>query len=182
MLNYADRQAIFSLFPLLRKELSASNVALGSIASVFLWVYAGLSPFAGYIGDRFRRRDVIIASLVLWSIVTFTTGLATSTLQLIILRALMGVSEACYMPTGLALIADYHPPSRRSTAVALHQNGVYIGIIVGGVWAGYLGDHVGWRSAFYSLGGLGIVLAVLLHFVLRDAPRQLPQDFETAAQ
>jgi MFS family permease len=170
-LNYADRQAIFSLFPLLRRELAASNIALGSMASVFLWVYAAVSPFAGYLGDRFRRRDVIIASLVLWSLVTTATGLATTAVGLIVLRGLMGVSEACYMPTGLALIADYHGPRRRSTAVALHQSGVYIGIIVGGVFAAYMGDHLGWRYAFYCLGGVGIALAIFLGFVLQDAPR-----------
>src|ERR1700691_6466431 len=89
-LNYADRQAIFSLFPLLRTELAASNIALGSMASVFLWVYAAISPFAGYLGDRFRRRDVIIASLILWSLVTAATGLATTAVGLIALRGLMG--------------------------------------------------------------------------------------------
>src|ERR1700682_355402 len=90
-LNYIDRQAVFSVFPLLRKELGASDVALGSMASVFLWVYACASPFAGYIGDLFRRRNVIIASLILWSLFTFATGLATTTFELIIFRGLMGV-------------------------------------------------------------------------------------------
>jgi predicted MFS family arabinose efflux permease len=170
VLNYADRQAIFSLFPLLRRDLAASDVALGSMASVFLWVYALVSPFAGYIGDRLRRSDVIIASLFLWSVVTIATGFATTSGELLMLRGLMGLSEACYMPAGLALIADYHGPHRRSTAIGIHQSGVYLGMVLGGVSAAYLGDHVGWRYAFYCLGGLGVLLGIFLSIVLDDVP------------
>jgi MFS transporter, Spinster family, sphingosine-1-phosphate transporter len=171
--NYVDRQAIYSVFPLLRSEIGASDLALGSMASVFLWVYGGISPLAGYLGDLFHRRTVILGSLILWSCVTFATGFATTSAGIIFLRGLMGISEACYMPAGLAMITDYHGPRHRAAAVALHQSGIYVGIIVGGVFAGYMGDHLGWRYAFYALGLLGVLLAIVLGLVLRDAPREV---------
>jgi MFS family permease len=171
MLNYVDRQAIFSLFPLLRKDLGMSNVSLGLVGTVFLWVYGGMSPFVGYLGDRFSRRNIIVGTLALWSLVTFATGFAKTSTEIIALRGLMGVSEACYMPAALALISDHHPPERRSTAVGLHQTGIYFGAAIGGTFAGYVAEHWGWRHAFHSLGAFGILFACFLWLSLRDAPR-----------
>jgi MFS family permease len=151
------------------------------MASVFLWVYGGVSPLAGYVGDLFQRRTIILGSLILWGLVTFATGLATTSAGIILLRGLMGISEACYMPAGLAMITDYHGPRHRATAVALHQSGIYLGTIVGGVFAGYMGDHLGWRYAFYSLGLLGVVLAVVLGLVLRDPPKEMVNPAEKQA-
>jgi MFS family permease len=145
MVNYLDRQVIFSIFPLLRRDLGMSEVALGLIASVFLWIYGGLSPFAGYLGDRFSRRNIIVLTLTLWSLVTFATGFVRTSGQLITLRGLIGVAEVAYMPAALALISDYHPAERRSTALGLHQTGIYFGASVSGVFAGYLAEHWGWR-------------------------------------
>ncbi len=171
MLNYIDRQAIFSLFPVLRKDLGMSNVALGLVGTVFLWVYGGMSPFGGYLGDRFSRRNIIVGTLALWSLVTFATGFAKTSVEIIALRGLMGVSEACYMPAALALISDHHPPERRSTAVGLHQTGIYFGAAIGGAFAGYVAEHWGWRHAFHSLGAFGILFACFLWLSLREAPR-----------
>jgi MFS transporter, Spinster family, sphingosine-1-phosphate transporter len=171
MLNYLDRQAIFSLFPLLRKDLRMSNLALGLVGSVFLWVYGGLSPFVGYLGDRFSRRNIIVATLALWSLVTFATGFARTSAEVIALRGLMGICEACYMPAALTLISDYQPPARRSTAVGLHQTGIYFGAAIGGSFAGYVAEHWGWRRAFHSLGAFGVLFACFLWASLREAPR-----------
>lgn len=171
MLNYLDRQAIFSLFPLLRKDLRMSNLALGLVGSVFLWVYGGLSPFVGYLGDRFNRRNIIVATLALWSLVTFATGFARTSAEIIALRGLMGVSEACYMPAALGLISDHVPPQRRSTAVGLHQTGIYFGAAIGGSFAGYVAEQWDWRHVFHSLGTFGVLFAVFLWMTLREAPR-----------
>jgi MFS transporter, Spinster family, sphingosine-1-phosphate transporter len=171
MLDYLDRQAIFSIFPLLRKDLGMSDVTLGLVGSVFLWVYGGLSPIAGYLGDRFNRRNIIVVTLTLWSLVTFATGLVRTSGELIVLRGVMGAAEVCYMPAALALISDYHPPERRATALGLHQTGIYFGAAVSGTFAGYLAEHWGWRQPFHCLGMFGALFAGLLLVVLRSAPK-----------
>ena len=113
---------------------------------LFKWVYACLSPVGGYVADRFSRRHVIAGSLFVWSAVTWWTGHVTTYDELLVARALMGISEAFYIPAALALIADYHAGPTRSRAVGLHQMGIYCGVIVGG-FGGYVADHPGARLA-----------------------------------
>lgn len=168
LLNYLDRQVIFSLFPLLRSDLHASNVELGLTSTVFLWVYGLLSPFAGYLADRFGRARVILVSLVVWSIVTWLTGMARNTHELLLARALMGISEACYLPAALALIVESHPERSRSLAAGVHQSGLYTGVIMGGAWGGWMGEHYGWRPVFTILGLFGVVYFVVLLLALRN--------------
>src|SRR5436190_11459296 len=125
----------------------------GAILATFKWVYAGLSPVGGYLADRYSRRHVIAGSLLVWSVVTWLTGHVTSYDQLLATRALMGVSEAFYIPAALALIADVHRGPTRSRAVGFHQMGIYLGVIVGG-FAGYAVDDPGlrWRWALVAYG------------------------------
>jgi MFS family permease len=170
-LNYMDRQVLFSVFPLLRGEMHLSDTQLGLLSSVFLWVYGLLSPVCGFAADRFGRRRVIIFSLLVWSLVTWATGHARNFTELIGARALMGISESCYIPAALALIADYHGERSRSLATGIHQSGLYAGIVLGGVGGGWLGERFGWRPAFSVFGGIGVVYMVLISIVLRrDRP------------
>ncbi len=171
VLNYVDRQAIFSVFPLLEAELNVSAVQLGLLTTVFAWVYGLISPFAGYVADRFGRVRMILLSLLVWSAVTWLTGHARNMGELLGSRALMGISEACYIPAALALIADYHRDRSRSLATGLHQSGLYIGIVIGGAAGGWLGQRFGWRYAFTLMGGIGIAYFVILKLVLRGAER-----------
>ena len=171
LLNYLDRQVIFAVFPLLRKELGISSVELGLLGTAFLWVYGLLSPLGGWLADRFSRRAVILLSLAVWSAVTWFTGHAHNYRELLMARALMGVSEACYLPAALALIADYHGEATRSRATGLHQSGLYAGIALGGIGGGWMGEHYGWRPAFSILGAAGLVYAFVLLDGLKDAPR-----------
>src|SRR5258708_39002694 len=97
-LNEVDRHAVYALFPLLENDLGMSKQQLGMLGSAFLWAYAIMGPQAGYIGDRFPRRFVIMLSLLLWSIVTGLNGFATSGNQLILLRVLLAITEALYVP------------------------------------------------------------------------------------
>lgn len=135
-------------------------------------MYALFSPLGGYAADRLSRRHVIAVSLMVWSAITWWTGSVDSFSELIASRALMGISEAIYIPAALALITDFHRGSTRSRAVGLHQMGIYAGIIVGG-FSGYAADDpaIGWRSAFAACGLLGIVYAVPLFFLLQNPPR-----------
>lgn len=170
-LNYIDRQVIFSLFPLVEKEFHLSGAELGLLNTVFLWIYGIASPFAGYLADRFGRVRVILVSLVIWSLITWATGHARSYGELIASRALMGLSEACYLPAALALIADHHGAKSRSLATGLHQSGIYAGIVIGGVGGGWMGEHFGWRSPFTLLGLAGVAYFIVLAWGLRRAVR-----------
>ena len=170
LLNYLDRQVIFSLFPLLERDLHASSFELGLISTVFLWTYGLLSPFGGYLADRWGRVRIILASLIVWSAATWFTGQAHSMSAMLLARGLMGVSEAFYLPAALALIADWHGPSSRSLATGIHQSGLYTGLILGGAWGGWMGEHSGWRPVFSILGCVGAIYFVILALVLRRIP------------
>ncbi len=174
LLNYLDRQVIFSMFPIVREELHLSDIQLGLIGSAFLWVYGLCSPFAGFVADRYGRRRVLIFSLVIWSAVTFATGLARNIEEMLVARALMGISEACYLPAALAMIADYHKEGTRSLATGLHFSGIYVGIVLGGVGGGWVAEHYGWRAAFTILGVAGVVYTPVLLAVLREEKSATP--------
>ena len=174
LLNYLDRQMLASMKFSVMRDLPdiALEAKWGAILALFKWVYAFLSPIGGYLADRYSRRHVIAGSLLVWSAVTWLTGHVGSYEQLMATRALMGISEAFYIPAALALIADFHTGHTRSRAVGLHQMGIYLGVIVGG-FAGYAADHpqLGWRFAFEICGVVGILYAFPLFVLLRNPPR-----------
>jgi predicted MFS family arabinose efflux permease len=172
LLNYLDRQVIFAVFPLLQSELRVSNVELGFLGTAFLWVYGLLSPFGGYVADRFGRRRVILLSLAVWSAITWLTGHSRSYGELLSARALMGISEACYLPAALAMIADFHGEKTRSRAIGLHQSGLYAGIALGGWGGGWMGERYGWRTAFTVLGVVGLSYALVLVPGLQERDRE----------
>jgi MFS family permease len=176
LLNYLDRQMLASMKFSVMQDIPDIGLEAnwGTILALFKWVYAGLSPIGGYLADRYSRRYVITGSLLVWSSVTWATGFATTYEELLWTRALMGISEAFYIPTALALISDYHPGGTRSRAVGLHQMGIYVGVIIGG-FGGYAADHpgLGWRWAFELCGLIGIVYAVPLFLMLRDTRSRL---------
>lgn len=183
LLNYLDRQLLASMKFSVMQDIPAIGLEArwGTVLALFKWVYACLSPVGGYLADRYSRRHVIAGSLLLWSIVTWATGQVTSYEGLLLTRAVMGVSEAFYIPAALALIADFHRGSTRSRAVGVHQMGIYAGVIVGG-FGGYAADapSLGWRWAFELCGLAGILYALPLFLVLRNPPR-LPGDRGEAA-
>lgn len=174
LLNYLDRQMMAAMkFSMMQDMPSISSEEhWGNLLAMFKWVYAGLSPLGGYIADRFSRRRVVGVSLLVWSAVTWATGHAHTYDQLLVVRALMGISEACYIPAALALIADFHLGSTRSRAVGIHQMAIYIGIIIGG-FSGYVADSpaFGWRWAFSAAGAVGVIYALPLMVFLKNPPR-----------
>ena len=170
--NYADRQAIFSVFPLLKTEMGLSDVQLGIVGSSFMWVYAGFGAIAGLIGDRLRRKTLIISGLIFWSLITVATALSTRYAHLVFFRALEGFGEAFYFPASMSMLSDYHGAETRSRAMSFHQSSVYAGTIAGGSLSGFMGQYYGWRSSFYLFGSLGVLLGIFLLLVLREPERQ----------
>lgn len=177
--NYADRQAIFAVFPKLQQEFGFDKVQLGLIGSAFMWVYAAGAPVAGMICDRFRRKDLILGGCLFWSFVTVTTGWCSKLWHFVTVRALEGFGETFYFPASMSLTSDYHGKTTRSKALAFHQSSVYIGTILGSWLGAWFAIHYGWRVGFYVFGGCGIILSIILYGVLRE-PRRGEAD-ETAA-
>ncbi|WP_085535186.1 MFS transporter [Massilibacteroides vaginae] len=168
-LNYIDRNMLTTMRSSIIDSIEMSDAQFGLLTSVFLWTYGFLSPFAGFIADKFNRSHVIISSLVIWSIVTWLTGHATTYNQLLISRALMGVSEAFYMPAALALIVDYHRGKTQSLATGINLTGVMIGSSLGFI-GGWIAEKYTWNLAFNGFGIIGVAFAVILFFFLKDAP------------
>ena len=169
--NYADRLAIFSVFPVLEKQYHFNKAELGLIGAVFAWVYALAAPLAGATGDRYARKWVILGGLYIWSLVTGLTALCTQVWQFVLVRGAEGLGETFYMPASMALISDYHAPETRSRAIGLHQTSIYAGTIFGGALAGWMGMRYGWQSPFWALGIAGIVLGVVVQRFIREPRR-----------
>ena len=168
-LNYLDRTMITTMRNSIEDGIPMSDAQFGLLTSVFLWVYGLLSPFAGFLADRFNRSKVILGSLLVWSIVTWLTAHATNFEQLLATRALMGISEACYIPAALALIVDYHRGPTRSLATGIHIAGIMVGSSLGFL-GGWIAEKHEWNLVFSIFGIIGIGYSVILFFVLHDAP------------
>jgi predicted MFS family arabinose efflux permease len=179
--NQADRQVIFSVFPLLQRELNLSNTQLGLLGSSFQWVYGLLVPVAGGLGDMLNRRSLIVAALAAWSLATVSSGLATGFGLLLALRALTGAGEAFYYPAATSIISDYHGQETRAFAMSVHQTSAYAGIVCSGALAGYIGQHYGWRMAFLAFGVAGLVIACLIRRAVRE-PRRGQADAVAAGE
>ena len=173
LLNYLDRQMLAAMKGSMMADVPdiGNKANWGLVLGSFKWVYAILSPLGGFLSDRVDRRKVICASLLVWSAVTWYMGHVRGFHELLAARALMGVSEAFYIPAALALITDFHQGATRSRAVGFHQMGIYVGVILGG-FAGYAADSpaFGWRTAFVWCGAVGVGYAVPLFLLLRNPP------------
>ena len=169
LLNYMDRQMLSTMKPSMMIDIAELRTAtnFGRLMAIFLWIYAFMSPLAGMIADRLNRKWLIVGSLFVWSAVTLAMGYAKTFDQLYWLRALMGVSEALYIPAGLSLIADYHQSKTRSLAIGIHMTGFYIGQALGGFGA-TIAERFSWQSAFHSFGIVGIVYSLVLMLFLKD--------------
>ncbi|MGC4235117.1 MAG: MFS transporter [Niabella sp.] len=169
-LNYLDRILIASMRDPIVKEFTLTDAQFGLLTSVFLWSYGLLSPFGGYLADKYSRKAVIIFSVAVWSAATVWTGWVSSFEEMVAARIVMGASEAFYIPAGLALITDYHRGKTRSLATGLHFSGLYAGLALGGI-GGYIAELWGWRSGFHVFGFFGCAYAILLLYLLKDKKR-----------
>ncbi|MEO5591363.1 MAG: MFS transporter [Chitinophagaceae bacterium] len=180
LLNYMDRQMLSTMKPSMQIDISELRSAtnFGYLMAIFLWIYGFMSPVSGIIADRFNRKWLIVGSLFVWSGVTFAMGYATTFNQLYWLRAVMGISEALYIPAGLSLIADFHSSKTRSLAVGIHMTGLYMGQALGGFGA-TIAANFSWQSSFHSFGIIGIVYSVILILFLRDKKPGLTENEES---
>lgn len=169
-LNYLDRLMLITMRLSVKEDIPMTDAQFGLLTTVFLIVYAILSPLGGFIADRLSCSRTIIFSLLVWSAITWLTAHATTFPQLLFSRALMGFSEACYLPAAAALIAKYHGNRTRSLANGIHLSGVMVGSGLGGL-GGIIAEHYDWTLAFELFGAIGVIYAVVLIALLRDPPR-----------
>lgn len=169
LLNYMDRQMLATMKPAMMIDIAELQTAanFGRLMAIFLWIYGFMSPISGMIADRFNRKWLIVGSLFVWSGVTFAMGFAKTFDQLYWLRALMGVSEALYIPAGLSLIADFHTSKTRSLAIGIHMTGLYMGQALGGFGAG-IAAQFSWNLTFQSFGVIGMVYSLVLILFLKE--------------
>lgn len=172
LLNYMDRQMLSTMQDAMKFDIVELQKAeaFGALMAVFLWIYGLVSPFAGVVADRVSRKKLVVGSLFVWSAVTYFMGYASDFTQLYWLRALMGVSEALYIPSALSLIADWHEGKSRSLAIGIHMTGLYVGQAVGGFGA-TIAATFSWHSTFYWFGIIGIAYSVVLALLLHDKPK-----------
>lgn len=172
LLNYMDRQMLSTMQDAMKLDIVELQKAeaFGALMAVFLWIYGIVSPFAGVVADRVSRKKLVVGSLFVWSAVTYLMGYASDFTQLYWLRALMGVSEALYIPSALSLIADWHEGKSRSLAIGIHMTGLYVGQAVGGFGA-TIAATFSWHSTFYWFGIIGIAYSVVLALLLYDKPK-----------
>jgi MFS family permease len=173
MLNYLDRVMITTMRGSIVAEIPMTEAQFGLLTAAFLWTYGILSPFAGFLADRYSRSRVIVISLFSWSLVTWLTAHATTYGELLATRMLMGLTEAAYIPAALALITDYHRGHTRSRAEGIHMSGIMVGAGLGGV-GGWIAERYGWEHSFTLFGLMGLGYTFIVAFLLKDAPRERP--------
>ena len=173
-LNYCDRQVVSALFSVLKTELKFTDEQLGLTGAYFLWVYGACCPLAGILGDKVSKRLLVVLSLALWSLITIVTGFSAGPTMLLGLRAAMGVSEALYMPSAIALTTSAFPVSRRSRVIAGLTTAQVAGTVAGSSFGGWMGDLGIWRWAFFGLGAAGLLYAVPYLLFLRGVHEAAP--------
>lgn len=180
LLNYMDRQMLSTMQEAMKVDIEELNKgeAFGALMAVFLWIYGFVSPVAGIITDRANRKWLVVCSLFVWSGVTFLMGYASSFRELYCLRAVMGISEALYIPSALSLIADWHEGKTRSLAIGVHMTGLYVGQAIGGFGA-TIAAMFSWHSTFHWFGIVGMVYSVILILALHENPKHARQQVET---
>lgn len=179
--NYADRQALSAVFPLLKTEYNLTDGQLGLLGAAFAWVYGLCAPVAGYLGDRIRRKTAILFGLEIWSLICMATAWARTFPQLVFLRSAIGLGETVYFPSAMSFLSDYHGKRTRSRAMGIHQTSVYIGTIAGSYFAALIGAQYGWRWSFIVFGGLGVVLGFILLKFLVEPERGIMDRQEAGA-
>ena len=177
--NFVDRQVLVILQESIKKELHLSDTQLGMLSGfTFAVFYVILGIPIARLADKTNRRNTVAVSLGLWSIMTACSGLARNFVQLLLARTGVGVGEAGGSPPAHAMISDYFPPQKRSTALSIYSAGIYFGVLIGFLMGGYLNQHLGWRTAFFVVGAPGIIFSLLFYVTVKE-PRRGATDADT---
>jgi len=179
--NFIDRQVLLILQESIKKELHLSDTQLGLLSGfTFALFYVIFGIPIARLADKTNRRNTVAISLSLWSIMTACCGLAGNFIQLLLARIGVGVGEAGGSPPAHAMISDYFPPEKRSTALSIYSAGLYLGVLVGFLSGGYLNQHMGWRTAFFVVGLPGIVFSLFFYLTVKE-PKRGATDIAAAA-
>ena len=170
--NFVDRQLLVILQESIKKELHLSDTQLGMLSGfTFAIFYVTLGIPIARLADKGNRRNIVAISLSLWSVMTALSGTARNFIQLLLARIGVGVGEAGGSPPAHAMISDYFPPGKRSTALSIYSTGIYIGILIGFLMGGYLNQHLGWRTAFFVVGIPGVIFSILFYATVKEPRR-----------
>src|SRR6187399_851976 len=177
--NFIDRQLLVILQESIKKELHLSDTQLGMLSGfTFAIFYVTLGIPIARLADRTNRKNTVAVSLGLWSAMTAFSGLARNFIQLLLARIGVGIGEAGGSPPAHAMISDYFPPQKRSTALSVYSTGIYFGVLIGFLMGGYLNEHLGWRTAFFAVGIPGIIFSLLFYFTVKE-PKRGATDLKT---
>jgi MFS family permease len=170
VMNFLDRQIIYILFPLIKKEMVFTDTQLallGGTSFAIFYTLLGI-PF-GRLADRTSRTKLIAIGVAVWSLFSGLTGFADGFWTLFACRVMVGVGEATLGPAAISLLADYFSPTKRATVTSVYSMGIAVGAGFAAIFGGYL-SQFGWREAFYIVGFPGIIFAALVFF-LREPQR-----------
>ncbi|CAB3782756.1 MFS transporter [Pararobbsia alpina] len=167
MVNYADRINLSMGAASIADTFRLTPVQMGYMFSSFLWTYLLCVLPAGVVADRFGARNVTAAALTIWSVGSLLSGGASTFVQLLGSRLILGIGEAASYPVGGRIIRDWAPRAERGLAAAILNAGAYAGPALGGIMVGWLITTMGWRGSFVVTGGFGVVLGILWWLLYR---------------
>lgn len=178
-LSISDRMILSILFPDIKAEFGLSDAQLGLLGGIsFALFYATMGLPIARLSDQYSRKRIIIASLLVFSVMTALGGVATGFISLLLFRIGVGIGEAGVNPASHSIIADYFPPQRRALAMATLMLGGSLGMMLGFVGGGYIAEAYGWRIALVAVGAPGLLLALVMAKLLKEPDRG---SFETQA-
>jgi multidrug resistance protein len=165
LLNYADRNVLFAVQPLVQDEFHLSNSQIGYLTSAFLGFYMVAAPFVGPLADRYSRKAIIVLGALFWSGLTLLTAVTHTYTELLIRHTLVGVGEATFVTIAPTFVADLFPENRRGRILGVFYLAIPVGSAAGYLLGGYLAPHHGWRFPFYIAAVPGFVLALAVLFL-----------------
>ena len=172
VMSQLDRQIMSVLIEPIRTDLGLTDTDMGIIVGAAFVVFYTIAGFPlGRLADRANRRNVIVAVLSFWSMMTAACGLARGYWTLFAARVGVGIGEAGCAPAAQSILADSFPPERVGRALSSYQMAIPIGIFVGLAGGGWLSDHFEWRQVFIMVGLPGLLVAAIAFFVIREPER-----------
>jgi MFS family permease len=161
LLNYLDRYILPGAQPLIQAEFHASDESMGALTTALFVTYMLTAPLTGWLGDRFRRKPLIVAGATLWSLATLVTFWVHSYNSLYFRHALVGIGEATFGIFAPAVISDFFPPRERNRILSFFYLAIPVGAALGYLVGGQLGQRFGWRTPFLVGAIPGLLIAAL---------------------